>query len=168
MTMVMVTGHRPVGIGGYRTPNPTEQWVRENLRSVLNGFLRKYRGDLKVMSGMAIGTDLIFAEVALSLAIPVYAAVPFTGQESKWPDSSQRHYHNLLRQCEKVLVVCEPGYAPWKLLARNKFMVGRAQHAIAVWNGEPEGGTAHAVRLIGEKGITGVHINPVTLTVGPL
>lgn len=166
LPIVMVTGHRPPRIGGYRTPNPTEQWVRQTLDALLRGYQRQL-GEFEALSGMALGSDTIFAEVALKLGIPVHAAVPFEGQESQWPERSQQHYQQLLHQCVSVRHICEPGYAAWKMLKRDAYMVEQAQHAIAVWDGG-SGGTGHTVRLLREAGTPTVWLDPTTRSVGPL
>lgn len=165
--LVMVTGHRPKGIGGYRTPNPTEQWVRKSVESVLRGFMRQY-DTVAALSGMAIGSDHIYAEVALFLGLPVHAAVPFKGQESQWPESSQRRYRELLGQCESVIYVCDPGYEAWKMKERNRYMVSQASHAVAIWDGFDTGGTAHTVGLLRHNKTPTVWVNPMARTVGPL
>lgn len=165
--ILMVTGHRPNRLGGYRFPNPIEQWVRANVRAVIEGYRRRYGERLVVISGMAQGADTIFLEEALGLGIKAYAAIPFEGQEGNWPASAQERHRRLLNQCAEVFYVCEPGYAAWKMFERNHFLVERANFAIAVWDGS-EGGTGHTVDLILEAGIPAVQINPSSQTVSRL
>ena len=152
--------------GQLRTPNPTEQWVRTNLDALLRGYQRKL-GTFHAMSGMALGSDQIFTEVALALGIDVIAAVPFDGQESQWPEPAQHHYHQLLHQCSAVHHVCEPGYEAWKMLRRDAWMVERCTYAIAVWDGG-NGGTGHTVGLLRKAGKPTVRIDPLAWAVGPL
>ena len=165
--ILMVTGHRPQKIGGYRTPNPTEQWVRKALNAVLRGYQRRFGEDLSVISGMAQGADTIFLEEALALGIRSYAAVPFEGQESNWPPPAQERHRKLLEQCVEVFTVCEPGYAAWKMFERNHFLVDKADFAVAVWDGS-EGGTGHTVDLILGSGMPAVCVNPLDRTVAKL
>lgn len=145
----MVTGHRPPKLGGYQTPNPIEQWVRSSLRTILERLKTRHE-DLHAVTGMALGVDTIFAEVCLELGIPFTAAVPFQGQESRWPGESQDKYRMLLKQAAKVIVVDEiPAYHSdhfaGKMACRNKWMVDHSEMTIAVWDGS-DGGTANAVR----------------------
>lgn len=160
MVHVMVTGHRPDKLGGYDLPNPTEQWVRATLRSLLEGFLRKH-GDVTAISGMAIGADQIYCEVALDLGVPVIAAVPFEGQESMWSRASQDHYHALLGRCAQIEYICDPGYELWKMHHRNQWLVDQADFALAVWNGS-SGGTGDTVRRIMKAGVPAVQLDPST------
>lgn len=148
---VMVTGHRPPGIGGYDTPNATEQWVRSMLREILAG-LKGREDDLVGVTGMALGTDQIFAEECVRLGIPFVAALPFKDMGSRWPASSQLRLQELLKQAREVVVVDDiPAYHSdhfaGKMACRNKWLVDHSGLTIAVWSGVP-GGTAHTVEII--------------------
>lgn len=151
---VMVCGHRPPRIGGYLTPNPTEQWVRSILRSLLEG-LKKRHPDIEGITGMALGVDMIFAEVCLDLEIPYTAALPFRGQEKRWPEESQIRYNQLLKAAKSIVVVDEiqsyhSDHFGGKMYLRNKWMVDHTKLTIAVWDGSP-GGTASAVKFARKK-----------------
>jgi len=167
---VMVTGHRPQEIGGYQVPNPTEQWIRLNLRNLLGGLLARHGASLRAVTGMAIGVDMIYAEEALSLGIPIWAALPIATQESRWPDSSKERYRDVLRQAERVVQVWEEeGYAAPSLLVayllRNQWMLDNSEGALAVWNGKEKGGTYDAVKRLRKAGRKFVHLDPVKGTV---
>ena len=147
---VMVTGHRPTKTGGYQTPNPTEQWVRANLRNILTGLQKKHR-ELIGITGMALGVDTIFAEVCIELKIPFIAAVPFEDQGNRWPQESQDHYKKVLAQARQRVVVDQiakyhSDHFHGKMLQRNQWMLDNSRLTIAVWNKSP-GGTANTVML---------------------
>lgn len=164
---VMVTGHRPQKLGGFRPGNPTERWVRGALQSTLETLKARYGdrpGYLIIVSGMALGVDQWWAEEALALGLPVVAAVPFEGQESQWPEAAQQHYRDLLAQCDRVEYVCDPGYEPWKMQARNVWMIDYTGLVVAVWDGSP-GGTKNTVDEVMRRGQGFIHINPVTRTI---
>ena len=151
---VMVTGHRPPKVGGYRTPNPTEQWVRSMIHNVLKGMLRKHP-KLEGVSGMALGVDTIFAEECVALGIPFIAAVPFADQDNRWPDESRAHYRNLLSEAKKVVIVDQiPSYHSdqfgGKMGERNRWMVEHSKVTISVWDGS-KGGTKNTVDLVRYK-----------------
>jgi len=167
---VMVTGHRPPKVGGYRTPNPTEQWVRSSLRTVLKGLQTRHE-DLSAVTGMALGADTIFAEVCLELDIPYTAAVPFKGQESRWPEESQIRYWTLLKQAERIVIVDEiPAYHSdhfgGKLHCRNKWMIDHSDMTVAVWDGS-DGGTSYTVKgSQRRRGRKILRVDPRNRTVG--
>lgn len=142
--IVAGTGHRPNKLGGYGMPatvrlvDLARDWLEENKPE-------------KVISGMALGWDYALAAAAFDLDIPFIAAVPFEGQDKMWPDESKRNYRALLEEADKVVYVCEPGYAPWKMQKRNEWMVDACDTLLAVWNGT-SGGTANCVRYADSKG----------------
>lgn len=114
------------------------------------------------ISGMAIGIDQDFAWTCLELGLPWTAAVPFKGQESTWPDAAQRDYHELISLATRVVYASEPGYAPWKMHKRNRWMtdeIGEDGTVIAVWDGSP-GGTSSAVKYATEVGRRILRIDP--------
>lgn len=167
-TRVMATGHRPPRIGGYQTPNPMEQWVRENIRSILSGLLTRHP-DLEGISGMALGTDQIFAEVCVELGIPFLAAVPFKGQESRWPRESQEEYKVLLDKAKKVVIVDDIGsyhseQFGGKMAMRNRWMIDHSKIIVAVWNGTA-GGTGNTVKMARSRGRKILRIDPQEGTV---
>lgn len=98
------------------------------------------------MSGMAPGWDWAFAWASWLLGIPFIAAVPFEGQESKWPPNTQVAYRIILDKAARVEVVSPGGYAAWKLHKRNEFVVDHCTRIAAMWDGVKSGGTWNTVR----------------------
>jgi len=154
MKVVAFTGHRPAKIGGYDLPNPTYMHVCQEIDRVL----RELKPD-KVISGMALGVDQWAANVALKLNIPFIAAVPFLGQEGKWPNKSQQLYKKMLEKAAEIVIVSEGGYAASKLQIRNEWMVDRCDVLVAVFDGT-SGGTANCVTYAKGKGKEIVFIKP--------
>jgi uncharacterized phage-like protein YoqJ len=143
MTIVAFTGHRPDKLPnketGYKLPNPTYIHVCQQIEKTLKELQPE-----KVISGMALGVDMWAANIAYKLSIPFIAAVPFLGQEKAWPESSQKTFHNLLNKAAETVIVCEGGYAAYKMQTRNCWMVDRCDKLIAVWDETP-GGTGNCV-----------------------
>lgn len=137
--ILSVTGHRPDKLGGYRVPNPTYIHVVNGLRQAFE----HYKPD-GVIVGMALGVDQWAAELCLTMGIPFHAAIPFEGQESRWPGSSQAKYHWLLSRAASKHIICEGGYHPAKMHTRNAWMVDHSGLLVAAWNGT-DGGTAACV-----------------------
>lgn len=145
MSRVIVagTGHRPNKLGGYGKE------VFDILVSIAEGWLKVNR-PTGVISGMALGWDMALAQASINLGIPFVAAVPFKGQECKWPEQSQREYNRIINHAAKVIYVCEPGYAPYKMQKRNKWMVDRCNILLAMWDGT-EGGTGNCISYANKK-----------------
>ena len=132
--IVCGTGHRPDKLGGYSIE------VINNLTQLASDWLREHK-PTKVISGMALGWDTALASAAVSNEIPLVAAIPFRGQESRWPDESQKEFNRLTDKAQVIVYVSEGGYAPWKMQVRNKWMVDHADVVLALYNGDASGGT---------------------------
>jgi uncharacterized phage-like protein YoqJ len=91
--------------------------------------------------GMAAGFDLWAADEARELGIPVWAARPWKGHESRKEDVEL--YERIMKYADMVVNVNEakdyPG--PWVYHKRNEWMVDNATHVMAYWNGKESGGT---------------------------
>lgn len=146
------TGHRPDKLFGY------DEQAFYDLTDIAYDYLKDNRPE-GVVAGGAIGWDQALAHAAYQLEIPLVLAYPFEGFESKWPkDSVGRRFHNELevimrelpyKEVERIYV-SEPGYAPWKMQVRNKWMVDKTDMVLALWNGT-DGGTANCVRYAHQK-----------------
>lgn len=162
MKRVCVTGHRPPRIGGYDPDNEVRRWVRQALREIVDDIRPNY-----AYSGMALGADQDFAEICIEKGIPFVAAIPFQGQERKWPEASQLYYWRLVHQAVKIVHVCDPGYADWKMQRRNEWMVdevGSDGIVIAVWDGS-RGGTSNCVQYARTSQRKIIRADPSTRTI---
>jgi uncharacterized phage-like protein YoqJ len=138
------TGHRPDKLGGY-------DWkVADRLFDVALTGLERLK-PTKLISGMALGWDQAVARAAVALNIPFIAAIPFVGQEKKWPESSQITFRLLYGLAAEVVIVCDGGYAGWKMQKRNEWMVDHCDHVLALWNGS-SGGTENCIKYAEAKG----------------
>ena len=160
LVRLAVTGHRPDRLWGYDYGNK-QYWI---LKSMLKSIIRQEMfpdGDvnnkIEIITGMALGVDTIFAQAAIELKkeygndIRIVAAIPFKGQECKWPALSQAEYNRILSECDEVVYVCDEGYAAWKMQKRNEYMVDRCNKLIAVWNGDESGGTYNCIKYAKTK-----------------
>lgn len=138
--IVSITGHRPDKLGGYKTPNAVYDAVKEGLRK----HLLELKPDF-VVTGMALGTDQWAAEVCVDEKIPFIAAVPFEGQEGKWPPESQERYKKLLACAHQIYIISPGGYEPNKMHIRNRWMVQVCDVLLAVFDGSV-GGTSACVK----------------------
>jgi len=148
--IVSFTGHRPQKLGGFR-PCATHERIRARVRETL--LVLK---PTEAVSGMAIGFDQWAVEICVELGIPFVAAIPFPGQELKWPWPSQQHYHSLIKKAARIHVIDpEAPKAYWeaaqKLHARNHWMVDNSDALVAAWDGS-KGGTAECVKYAQKVG----------------
>lgn len=136
--IVCATGHRLNKLGGYGLP------IKNKLERLALTWLDLHKPD-KVISGMALGWDQAFAQAAIKLNIPLVAAIPFTGQEQAWPDSSQKEWKRLVDAAYEIVIVSEGGYAAWKMQKRNEWMVDQSDMVLALWDGS-SGGTCNCIK----------------------
>jgi uncharacterized phage-like protein YoqJ len=156
--IIAATGHRPEKLNKeYDHKGPVSRLILSEIKQVLIQLQPE-----KAICGMALGVDMIFAVAALRLSIPLIAAIPFKGQESKWPRSSQDQYHQILsHRLVTIHYVCDPGYAAWKMQKRNEWMVDRCTNLLGVWD-RSSGGTANCIEYAQkvEKPIIYLYLNP--------
>jgi uncharacterized phage-like protein YoqJ len=156
---LMVTGHRsivPMGHVGPKYPehSPIVRAHHAKLIEVITNFVRSWgmlHSNSEFISGMAIGADQLFAQAVLEAGGRFVCAIPFQGQDSNWPESSRAHYRQLIQAAFKVVHVCEPGYAAWKMQRRNEWMVDNSASVLAVWNGTQKGGTWNCIQYAQSK-----------------
>jgi uncharacterized phage-like protein YoqJ len=156
--IVAVTGHRPNKLGGeYDMKGP----LSTSIYNALKEEIEKLDPE-KMISGMALGVDMIFANLAVRLHRTLIAAVPFSGQELKWPPQSQKIYNTLLSYADEIVIVSPGGYSPAKMQKRNEWMVDNCDVLIAVWDGSP-GGTANCRDYARSVGKRIINIDPLFL-----
>lgn len=132
--IIAATGHRPNKLGGYS---------HDALIKLVEFAKINLNADT-VISGMALGWDTAVAMAAMEKSIPFIAAIPFESQDKLWPQDSQILYRYLVKHAQKVVYVQPGEYSPWKMMARNRWMVDQADSMLALWNGT-SGGTASCV-----------------------
>jgi uncharacterized phage-like protein YoqJ len=155
---IAVIGHRPDKLGKeYDMRGPTSRKIYNSLDLLVTELRPR-----KMISGMALGVDMIFANLAINKGIDLVCAVPFEGQEMKWNQNSRKVYNAILRRSKEVRVICGVGYAPWKMQKRNEWMVNNSDMLIAVWD-VTEGGTWNCVNYAVDKGREIRRIDPKSL-----
>lgn len=141
--IIAATGHRPDKLGGYSHD------VLDRLASVAVDYLQQNRPS-GLITGMAQGWDTACALACMQLHIPYICAIPFLGQESKWPEQAQERYRLLVNAAFKSLLVCRGEYAVWKMHKRNEWMVDNCDRLVAMWDGST-GGTDSCLKYAVKK-----------------
>lgn len=136
--ILAATGHRPDKLGAW-----DDQRVASNLLYLAQSVLEEHK-PTKVISGMALGWDTAIAGATILAGIPLIAAIPFKGQESRWTPFGRERYRLLLKMASKIVCVSPGGYAPEKMQVRNEWMVDYADLVAALFNGS-RGGTRNCI-----------------------
>jgi uncharacterized phage-like protein YoqJ len=132
------TGHRPDKLGGYGA------LVQRRLIEIARIALMEYKPAV-VISGMALGWDQALARAAVDVGIEWWAYVPCTGQEKRWPPTSQVLYRELLHSAKMVKYVTMGPFTETCLQKRNEAMVNDCHRLMALWNGT-RGGTWNCIQ----------------------
>lgn len=166
------TGYRP-----HRFSFEQEGLRPEHVSKALGRQIRRLydEGCRTFITGMCVGVDLWAAAEVLSLQsehpdVELIAAVPFAGQESRWPAVDQREYRRILAACTRVETLFSPAEAKENAAAcyrrRNQWMVDNADTVLAVYTpieAERRSGTAATVHYARKKLKHIVYIHPTTL-----
>ena len=89
--------------------------------------------------GAALGWDTALALAGFSLQIPMILAIPFDGQEERWPPASRKRYKKMLELASDVHFISDAPYEPEKIQARNEWMVNHSDLILALWDGRKSG-----------------------------
>lgn len=129
-----------------------EECVREAYRNGITNFI----------SGMAIGFDLLAAEVVLSLrhecpAITLTAVLPFREQASRFNELNKCRYYKCLSQADDIVILSND-YTAKCYLERDRFMVEHSSLLIACYDGRNRGGTFWTVNFAVRTGKNVINI----------
>ncbi|QKW15353.1 hypothetical protein [Verrucosispora sp. NA02020] len=171
---VTVTGHRPQDI-----PGTAHGWVRAELARVAVK-LRDGHGMTTGITGMALGSDMWWADALHRAGVPFVAHIPFPQQPDPWRRRNPEavtEWHRLRGLADRDREVVYGDLAGLAEHARKR-VVGRLLHerndgmlrasdaVVAVWRPDKrDGGTYSALVKAHRAGLPVVHINPLARTV---
>lgn len=123
-----------------------------------NAIIELYaKGYNNYYCGMAMGFDLLSAEVILSLKteykeLRLIAVVPYCNQDERFSFADKRRYHSILNRVNETIILRED-YCQGCLLRRNDYMLAHSNQVIAYFNGENKGGTFYTCRNAQAEGM---------------
>ena len=146
--VVCFTGNRPASLPWKHNENcDMFKEFRVNMKFLLEELVKK--GVKKFISGMAMGFDIIMAEIVLELkadyAIELEGALPCIGQEDKWSSVYKARYQEILKRLDKVTLVSNSRYFDGCFHVRNHYMVDNSSLVIA-GSFKSGGGTASTIQ----------------------
>jgi len=164
---IAITGHRPNKLGNdYELKSELIQKIRAKIQNIVDWHIMDKlpsEEEVILISGMALGIDTLFAEIAIDWQLPLICAIPCLGQEKRWPNRSQNRYKKILSYSKaKHIFVTNKDYSPEVMQKRNIWMVDNCDLLIAVFDGSP-GGTANCVNYAKSINKPIIHINPKLL-----
>lgn len=162
---IAITGHRPNKLGNDYdfTSNLIRNIRLEIMRHLVIIQSKNIMDNIILITGMALGIDTLFAQIAISMKFPFIASIPCFNQDKVWSQKSKEIYNQILssKLCTlKVISECE--YNSSVMQKRNEWMVDNCDLLIAVWDNSA-GGTANCVKYAKSKNKEIIYINPQTL-----
>lgn len=150
---VTFTGHRFI-------PYDKLPMLKTALKKVIIKLYAK--GYHNYYCGMAMGFDLLSAEVVLSLKtdyeeLKLIAVVPYRNQDERFSFADKRRYHSILNRANETIILREDYYQGC-LLRRNDYMLAHSNQVIAYFNGENKGGTFYTCRNAQVKGLPVINL----------
>ena len=149
-----------VGVTGHQMREGIDwAWVRTCLSSTLMGL----DAPESALTCLAVGSDQVFAEVALSLKIRVVAVIPMKDYAKFFAGPALTHYVDLL-SASTVHVLEGASSEEESFLVAGKFVVDNCDTLFAVWDGQPSkgiGGTADIVDYARTQKKLVIRIDPI-------
>lgn len=161
--IVCFTGHRSQKLP-WRFNEDDARYLKMKEKTKQEIEIAIKNGKKHFISGMAIGFDMIAAEIVLELKkhysfISLECAIPCKDQEKLWPIKQQERYRKILSLADKITYVSDQPYFDGCMQKRNKYMIDNSTMLIALFNGKP-GGTKQTVDYAKEKGLKILTIIP--------
>lgn len=150
------TGHRPQSLP-WRFNEQDERCIKmknklneEIIKAIKNGYTT-------FISGMALGFDMICAEIILQLKkeypdIKLIGAIPCKTQDKLWNEKDKQRYKNILSKLDGVRCIYDDYIGPKCMLERNQYMINNSSLVIALFNGK-NGGTKNTLDYVKKSGI---------------
>lgn len=153
---IAITGHRPNKLGNdYDLTSLLVLSVKKEIINILEAIVlnKNYldKGEITLITGMALGIDTLFAKIAIEQNIPFIAAIPCKDQEKMWLQKHKDIYNKII-----INDLCTPHYVSLTqynekcMNERNEWMVDNCDLLIAVWDGT-SGGTANCIKYAVKK-----------------
>ncbi len=152
------TGHRPNRLPWLADPSdPRTQSLADALWQRIQASYRA--GYTCFLSGMALGVDLLCAELVLRLraeadgAVELIPVIPWPGQAERWRQEDRLRYREAMQICGENLVVVSPYYSKTCYFLRNRYLVDHSAKIIGVYDGSPSGGTHQTLEYARQRGL---------------
>ncbi len=158
------TGHRSAQLPWkYNESGERFSIFRENLKQAIIDSINL--GYNHFISGMALGADMIAAELVLELKkiypnLILECALPCTDQTLKWKEECATRYEHILSLADKVTFVSKCEHVDGCMAKRNKYMIDNSSRVIAVYNGRKSGGTFQTINMAKSANKELIIVNP--------
>jgi ribonuclease HI/uncharacterized phage-like protein YoqJ len=148
---IVVFGHRPPELGGYRD-NPVALGVQRRLREILDG-LRAVHPDAVVLTGLGLGAEQLGAGAAVDAGVPYIAVLPFADSDAKWPAASRAKFAELVAGAKDVMALSDTAPtskqgAGIAIGRRNDWLIANANAALVVYDGKSDRSVGTTIKTL--------------------
>lgn len=155
------TGHRPNKLGfEWELKGPYSERIYDEIMIKI----KQYTPD-SIISGVALGFDMVLAFAAINNNIDLIAAVPCLRQDLKWSKYCKELYRKILKGAKTVHYVSNMPYFKGCMDRRNEWMVDQLVEdddlLLGCYNGT-NGGTHNCIEYAKKKNKNIEIINPST------
>lgn len=161
-TTCCFTGHRPQNLpwkfneDDERCLKMKENLKKEIIKAIENGYTT-------FITGMAIGFDMISAEMVLELKktysyIKLIGAIPCKTQDKFWKKKDKQRYKTLLAKLNGIRCIYDNYIGRECMLERNRFMINNSSLVISLFNGT-SGGTKNTLEYAKKQNLKIVILN---------
>ncbi|MDR0197509.1 MAG: SLOG family protein [Oscillospiraceae bacterium] len=136
--------------------------VRNAVKTEMGRMLRDGFGTFQC--GMAIGSDLMFAEIALELkrghpSLRFVAVIPCLEHDRGWNENDRLRCREITEKADEIVMVSDSRYFDGCMAKRNRYLAETCDELLAVYDGQ-RGGTMQTVKFAEKKGVKVTVIDP--------
>jgi uncharacterized phage-like protein YoqJ len=141
------------------------RYVKNNHNEAINKLIDKAiaYGVTEFLNGMAIGTDLLAAQILNQRNLSWIAVIPCQDQTEKWPSYLKQEYENIRVRAKSEIILADK-YKSNCMAIRNQFMIDNSAILLSVYDESNKygSGTKFTVEMAKKKGLIIFNYNPIT------
>ncbi|MDR0222363.1 MAG: SLOG family protein [Oscillospiraceae bacterium] len=156
---------------GYRTKklnasisagSASAEEIKSALKAEMERMLKEGFGTFQC--GMAVGADLMFAEIALELkrehpSVKFIAVIPCLEHDSGWNETDRARCREISEKADEAVIVSNSRYFDGCMAKRNRYLADTCDELLAVYDGQ-RGGTMQTINYAGKRKIKITVVNP--------
>lgn len=153
---VSFTGHRTLTTPGNAPDTNLENVIKTELYCLIRDYYED--GYTNYLNGMAIGFDMLAAEVVLEFKklqpdVKLFAVIPFQGQELCYSQKDKLRYKYLYDNADERIFTSSIFTSNADYLKRNDYLVSNSSVLISYCDGKQRSGTTSTVNKASKVGL---------------
>ncbi|MCL2071512.1 MAG: SLOG family protein [Oscillospiraceae bacterium] len=157
------TGYRTGKLRACLSGLLTIEDIRDCLKSRMIEMIDE--GFMTFQCGMAIGSDMLFAEIALELRqrysslVRFVAVIPCLEHDKNWNEYDRNLCREMTEKADDVVIVSNTRYFDGCMAKRNRYLIENCDELVAIYDGQ-KGGTMQTINFAKGKGMKVTIIDP--------